>query len=174
MPATVTKEDAIEILRVADYDSMPLFSSKILFRQDGAWESVETYDAFYADVLCKLTKNLTGPSYAMTASTGFFRVHTGPGAKTAMEQVDAQFFSASAGVSSSATHAEAHAKVTLAGGEVSMFNFHLGAGVSTGAGIKDDSVNLKVAGCGVKVGRQVGISVFDNEFGVDFGKCTMM
>ena len=50
----------------------------------------------------------------------------------------------------------------------------VGAGVSTGAGIKDDSLNLKLAGCGVKVGRKVGVSVFDNEIGVDFGKCVVM
>ena len=42
-----------------------------------------------------------------------------------------------------------------------MFDFHLGAGVSTGGGIKDDSLSLKAAGCGFKVGRKLGISVFD-------------
>ena len=64
----------------------------------------------------------------------------------------------------------AGASICLVGGQVSIFNFKLGAGVSTGAGIKDDSVSVKVLGCGVTVGRKVGISVFGSEFGVDFGK----
>ena len=57
---------------------------------------------------------------------------------------------------------------------MSVFDFNLGAGVSTGAGIKDDSLDLKLAGCGVKVGRKVGISAFDNEIAVDFGRCSVM
>ena len=46
--------------------------------------------------------------------------------------------------------------------------------MSTGAGIKDHSLDLKLAGCGVKVGRKVGISAFDNEVAVDFGRCSVM
>lgn len=170
----VELKDAEEILEAADYDSMPYFTSKIQARIGGSWQSVETYDAFYADIVCKLTKNLTGPAFQIKAMTGAFRAHTGPDVKSAIEQVDAQFFSASAGASTSMTHAEANAKVTLAGGDVSVFNFHLGAGVSTGGGIKDDSLSLKLAGCGVQVGRKIGISAFDNEIGVDLGKCTVM
>ena len=41
-------------------------------------------------------------------------------------------------------------------------------------GIKDDSISMKVAGCGVQVGRKIGVSVLDNEVGVDLGKCTVM
>ena len=168
--ATISKEDGESILRIIDYDNMPLFSSKIVAHINASWESVETYDAFCADLVCKVTKNLTGPTFAVKAVADVFHVHSGPGAKSALEQVDAHFFGASAGVSASATHVEANAKATLSGGEVSVFNWHLGAGVSTGGGIKDDSVSMKVAGCGVQIGRKVGISVFDNELAIDFGK----
>ena len=61
--------------------------------------------------------------------------------------------------------------MTLAGGDVSGVSYHVGAGLSTGAGIKDDAVQVKLAGCGFSVGRKVGVSVFDNELAVDFGKC---
>lgn len=64
----------------------------------------------------------------------------------------------------------AGAGIHLAEGSVSIFDLKLGLGVSTGAGIKDDSVELKVLGCGVTVGRKLAISVFDTGFGIDFGK----
>ena len=40
----------------------------------------------------------------------------------------------------------------------------LGAGVSTGVGIKDGSLKGKILGCGVSVGKEIGFSLFDNEF----------
>ncbi|KAK3076070.1 hypothetical protein LTR53_000010 [Teratosphaeriaceae sp. CCFEE 6253] len=43
-------------------------------------------------------------------------------------------------------------------------------GVSTGIGIKDDSYEAKVLGWGFQIGRKVSISVFDNSFGIDFGR----
>lgn len=167
---TLSASDKELIQIAADYESMPLFSSKIIARSSGSWESVETYDVLYADAVCKVTKNLTGPSFSVKAVADVFHVKTGPDKKTAMEQVDAHFFGASAGSSASLTHAEANAKVTLSGGDVSLFNWHLGAGVSTGGGIKDDSVSVKVAGCGFQFGRKVGVSAFDNELAIDFGK----
>ena len=58
----------------------------------------------------------------------------------------------------------------MAGGSAGPVDLNLGVGVSTGAGIKDDSVNVKVAGCGVTVGRKIGVSVFDNSISFDLGK----
>ena len=50
-------------------------------------------------------------------------------------------------------YAEANAKVTLViEGEAGPFGWHMGAGVSTGGGIKDDSLKVKVEGLGVQVG----------------------
>ncbi len=169
-----TAEDAKDVLTAADYDKMPLFTSKILARAGDEWVSCETYDGAYVDTVCKLTKNLTGPAFKVTAGVGAFRVRTGPGAKKAMEQVDAHFFSADAGYSYSSFHIEGNAGLTLADCHASIFDLHLGLGVSTGAGIKDDSLSVKVAGVGFQVGRKIGISVLDNSFGVDLGKCTVM
>ena len=159
---TKGSEEIEEIVTI--YIEMDYFTSKILARANDSWKSVEDCDALYIDLFIKLTKNLTGPTVAVREMAGVFRVHTGPNAKTP------QFFGTSAGVSASLTHAEVYARVTFAGGDVSVFNFHLGAGVSTGGGIKDDSITVKVGGCGVQVGRKVGISVFDNELAIDFGK----
>lgn len=72
------------------------------------------------------------------------------------------------------THVGLDAKATAASAEIGACNIHLGAGVSSEIGIKNDSLAVKGLGCGVKVGRQVGVSVFDNEVSVDFGKCSVM
>ena len=170
---SLSESEKEDIQEEIDYDNMPMFSSKIVARSSESWQSVETYDVLYADAVCKVTKNLTGPAFSVKAVADVFHVKTGPDKKTAFEQVDAHFFGASVGSSASLTHAEANAKVTLSGGDVSVFNWHVGAGVSTGAGIKDDSVSVKVAGCGFQFGRKVGVSAFDNELAIDFGKCVI-
>lgn len=46
----------------------------------------------------------------------------------------------------------------------------LGLGLNTGAGVKDNSLQAKVLGCGLSLGQKVGISLFDNEISIDFGK----
>jgi hypothetical protein len=48
---------------------------------------------------------------------------------------------------------------------ISGVDLNVGAGVSTGGGLKDDSVSVKLLGCGVVVGRRIGISLFDNSIG---------
>ena len=50
-------------------------------------------------------------------------------------------------------------------------NLHLGAGVSIGetdvSRRIDGTFDAKLAGCGVKVGKKIGVAVFDNEFSID-------
>ena len=159
-----------EIKRAAGYDEMKLDSSVIVARVEGEWEKIEAVKSYYADRLCKVTKNIYGPSFCFSLTAGVLRV-SDRGTRSPQEQVNAQFFAASAGAEYSKLYRGGNAKVTLAGGNVSAVNYHVGAGVSTGAGIKDEAVQVKLAGCGFSIGRKVGVSVFDNEVGVDFGKC---
>lgn len=63
--------------------------------------------------------------------------------------------------------AEAKARATLSEAKVGPINLHLGAGVSTGAKVEDGTVDAKLAGCGLKVGKKIGVSFLDNEFSVD-------
>ncbi|CAF1351994.1 unnamed protein product [Rotaria sordida] len=58
--------------------------------------------------------------------------------------------------------------VALVKGKVSVFGIKIGAGISSGVGINQDSYETKVFGTEYFVGRRIGISVFDSEFGVDF------
>ena len=68
--------------------------------------------------------------------------------ETALETVDFSVFRATASVHHSSTSAGYDAKLVLV----------------------DDSVTLRLAGTGVQVGKKRGICVFDNCFGVDFGR----
>ena len=45
-----------------------------------------------------------------------------------------------------------------------------GLGINTGAGVRDGSLGVKLAGTGMQIGRKVGISFFDNEISIDFSK----
>ena len=173
-----TEEDAKIVLRVANYSNMQLFSSRIVMRLGDAWESEETWDAVYSigfgDLVCKVTKNLTGPAFTVTAAAGGFRIRTGNGVKSPMEQVDAHFFSAEASTSYSSFHYETKIGLTLVECHVSALDVRLGVGLSCGAGIKDDSLTLKVAGTGFQLGRKIGVSVLGNSVAVDLGKCSVM
>lgn len=63
--------------------------------------------------------------------------------------------------------AEAKARATLGECTAGPVNVHLGAGVSTGAKVEGGTIDTKFAGCGVKVGKKIGVSVFDNEISID-------
>ena len=175
--AFLSEEDKENIRLNPWYDDLPIGESIILFKVGDEWQKTDTYDALYAKFYVKVTKNLLGPCFSKVGEAGLMNIHTQPHVKKPIEKVDFQVGAVHAGTEASSmrngsivTYFGAEAKATLAGGRASIFDLHLGAGVSTGAGIKDDSVKVKVAGCGVKVGRKVAISVFDNEFGVDFGR----
>lgn len=112
-----------------------------------------------------VTKELTGPRFTIIDSAALMRVSNGD--TNGLDGVDVSIFEAHAGAEGSSTYVGAGAGITLAGGSVSIFDFNLGAGVSTGAGIKDDSISVKVAGVGGSVGRKISISVLDNSFGID-------
>ena len=158
-------------MAAAKYDDMAYMTSKELFKLDtGGWDVAEINRTLYATTKCVITKNFIGPTFAYSAEAGLVGVQTNPSETRPIAQVDVGVGKAKAGTSASNTHAEANAGVSLIGGSVSAFDFNLGVGVSTGGGIKDDSVQLKLLGAGFKIGRKVGISVFDNEISLDFGK----
>ena len=46
----------------------------------------------------------------------------------------------------------------------------LGLGINTGAGMQDGTVGFKVLGCGLQVGKKVGVSLLDNEISLDVRK----
>ena len=122
--------------------------------------------------MCRLTKNYTGPTFSLVDGSGVYRELTDPTEQ--VMQRDLQYLTASTTFERSNTHLSAGAKATLAGGRVGdVVDYHFGVGCTTGAGIKDDSLHAKFAGCGVTVGRKVGVSVFDNEISVDTKCCVM-
>ena len=52
----------------------------------------------------------------------------------------------------------------------SIFALNLGVGVDIGAVIKDESLDVEVAGCSVQIGHMVSISAFGSSFDIDFGR----
>lgn len=86
-----------------------------------------------------------------------------------IEQVSVDVFTAGLGATAG-SYVGAEANVSLFKAEASIFDLNLGVGVDTGAGIKDDSLDVRVAGCGVQIGRKVSISAFGSSFGIDFGR----
>ena len=128
------------------------------------WVRLERKSTEHAPMCCKVTKNLSGPQMEFLSKTpGFVDV----------ENDDGEFMgigTAHRGLSTSRTHTEAMATVSLIGGHSSGVDFNVGAGLSTGGGIKDDSISIKLLGCGIIFGRKMGMSFFDNSIAVDFGK----
>ena len=164
-------EEEEAILRSAEYERMPLDSSVTLARvaEGGHWEKTDVIHVYFAEPrrVCKVTKNTFGPSFYLASTAGVLRVRNSGRKKRHLE---AQFITATAGMEYSILFKGGHAKLTLAGGNFSGVNYHLGIGVSTCAGVKDDSVYLRLFGCGFSVGQRIGLSVLDNEFALDFGK----
>lgn len=155
-----------EIKAAADYDNMSYMDSKTLVSVAGQLEAAENYESGFVESVIKITKNLLCPKIEYVAAAGIMKINSG---EIPLEQVDFTVMGAEASTHLSCFGGGAEAKVVLAGGSVSIFNLQLGFGVSTSAGIVDDSVEVKVLGLGVSVGRKNEICVFDNCFGVDLG-----
>lgn len=65
------------------------------------------------------------------------------------------------------TGAMVKARATVVEAKAGPLYLHGGAGVSTGAKLENGTIDAKLAGCGLKVGKKIGVSVFDNEISVD-------
>ena len=153
------------ILEAVDYKHMDTFQTRVAIKlESGTWTCLDRKSTMHAPMCCKVTKNRSGPQMEFLSKTpGFVDV----------ENDDGEFMgigTAHRGLSTSRTHTEAMATVSLIGGHASGVDFNVGAGLSTGGGIKDDSISIKVLGCGIIFGRKMGMSFFDNSIAVDFGK----
>ena len=121
-----------------------------LSKGSGDWVRFDKDTSSQYALCCWVAKNLTGPQIEF--STQAPEAHAGS-AHRHLSMI------------TSSTHAEAVASLSLMSSSTSGIDLNLGAGVSTGAGLKDDSVSVKLLGCGVVVGRKIGISLFDNSIG---------
>ena len=77
--------------------------------------------------------------------------------------------------SHSTYHKEIGARLSVLGdgGDQSVdrpVSYRVGLGVTTGGGVKDDSVSLKALGTGIIFGRRIGVSFLDNEVNLDLFK----
>ena len=83
----------------------------------------------------------------------------------------AQFLSAGANAAITPYSVSAEAKAEYAGAEATIGGLKLKAALGVDTGINlgvDQSVGVKLAGCGVTVGRKIGFSLFNNEISLKF------
>ena len=158
----------------ADYDSLDVGDSTMVGIEangDVIPVNPENKDISSASVVggVIITKNLAGPGIKLVDSVSFMHVQNGnmdPKVK-GLDTVDINIFEGHAEAELQPLYAGAGAGFNLVGGSASIFDFNLGVGLSTGAGLKDDSVEIKLAGTGLTIGRKISISVLDNSFGID-------
>jgi hypothetical protein len=108
-------EEEEAVLRAAEYERIPLDFSVTLDRaaEGGHWEKTEIIHVYFADRVCKVTKNIFGPSFYLASTAGILRVRNSGRKKRHLE---AQFITATAGVEYSILFKGGHTKLTLAGG----------------------------------------------------------
>ena len=63
--------------------------------------------------------------------------------------------------------AEARARATLGEFKAGPLHAHFGLGASAAAKVQGGSLELKIFGCGLTVGKRIGLSVFDNNVSVE-------
>ena len=145
-------KDQLKILAAVDYESMETFGARRcavkLSKGSGDWVRFDKDTCAQYALCCWVAKNLTGPQIEFSTQTP-----------------DEHASSRRLSMVTSSTHAEAVASLSLMSSSMSGVDLNVGAGVSTGGGLKDDSVSVKLLGCGVVVGRKIGISLFDNSIG---------
>jgi len=87
-----------------------------------------------------------------------------------LEEIEFEAFAAHVGASIGTAGMGYELEANIISGEVSFIDFSLGVGLSSNVGIKDDSLNVQALGLGFTVGKKIGVSIFDNEIAIDFGK----
>ncbi|XP_068680439.1 uncharacterized protein [Montipora foliosa] len=63
--------------------------------------------------------------------------------------------------------AEARARATLSEFKAGPLHAHFGLGASAAAKVEGGALELKIFGCGLTVGKRIGLSVFDNNVSVE-------
>lgn len=125
----------------------------------------------YSIIETEIEKSSKGKTKSSEARLHFLQVGDEQG------DVDARFlgadFGAQAGLDGDEheegkiTGAMVKARATVVEAKAGPLYIHGGAGVSTGAKVENGTVEGKLTGCGFKVGKKIGLSVFDNEISVD-------
>lgn len=157
----------------ADYDQLQTGESRLVgVEADGnvfAYNGDENFSTIDVVGGVIVTKTPLGPTYKLTTSASFMHIVNNDSV-SGIDTVDVNIFEGYAEAEAKPLYLGAGIGFTLAGGEASIFDFNLGVGLSTGIGLKEGSVEIKVAGTGVTFGRKISISVLDNSFGIDLAR----
>ena len=156
---------------VETIDKNPDLKIQVVEEKDGATLWYVNAGAGFEDGT--FFKTLTGE-----ASASMMHLVQSKGKK--IEQVNVDVFTAQAGFTMTGVtdgtdggfpvYIGADASLNLFKAQASVFDLNLGVGVETGLGLKDGSIDAHVLGCGITIGRKVGISAFGSSFAIDFGR----
>jgi hypothetical protein len=163
------EQEAVLLQQLGAAASLPEFNIQAFDEKDGA-------TTFYVQASAK-SEGTWFRTYSADAKGAIVHVVQSKG--KAIEQVNVDVFTAHANATASSinigdrdllVYVGADAGVSLFKAEASIFDLNLGVGVETGAGVKDGSLDVHVAGCGFQIGKKLSISVFGSSFGFDFGR----
>lgn len=168
---TLIRDTQSDWLREVDYENMKFTESRIIIGLgEGKYKRIDDVSTIINGFTgIKVTKNFLGPSFSFVVKGSVMDSAT-PDGTPSIAAVDLSILSAEAHAECSSFFWGAGAGISLIEADASIFKLKLGLGVDTGIGIKDDSIEVKLAGTGVTVGRVLSISVFNNSFGIDFGR----
>ena len=149
-PQSSAQAERYQVLGAIDYESMEMFGTRTACRAEGQqpWVRADAVSAKTATQFCKVSKNSSGSRFEFFAAARFFDL--APDESGFAPQT-------TAGLSAHEGLLEAQAGVQLAEGAAGAVDFKAGLGITTGAGIKDDSISVKVLGIGMIFGRKCGI-----------------
>ncbi|KAJ7440232.1 hypothetical protein FB451DRAFT_1300565 [Mycena latifolia] len=133
---------------------------------DPAEKGKENFSLFYVKASIEAEGHLF-KTFNAEAKAAVMNILQEKGVK--MEQVDFDVLQAKVSAQWG-TWIGVNAALNLVSGKVSVFDAILGVGIATGAGIRDEAIEVKLLGCGITVGKRVGISVFGSSVEINFGR----
>eukprot|EP01083_Nonionella_stella_P178086 628036_1 len=147
------------------YQKMKLGESKYFSGTELSGYKETNYKLAYAGQGYKVTKNITGPKFEwVCANVGLLNLNGWN------DNLNVNIGQADVSGHVSATHVGYDAKLTAVETTTGPLRTRLGVGLSSSVGMEDDSISVKVAGTGLKVGRKIGVSFFDSEIECDLHK----
>ncbi len=168
MALNLTINDKIKA--AARYNDMAVGQTCYLVQDEAAphgYRAVNLYSEETEGAYLTITKNHSGPALGYLLNSSVLKSSL-PATDQNTVEVQGSAIGGAAAINFSQTHLQADAVAWLSTGQAGPVNFTIGFGLTTGAGIKDDSLTFKAAGCGFQFGRRVGLSFFGNELTFDF------
>lgn len=162
----------LEWKKAADYENMKIGESKMLlyFGESKYVAHKENDEIDIANVKSGVivARNYTTPQFTLIAKANLINIHNN--ASASLKAVDFNILSPEAKAEVSRLYIGGGAEFQLAEGKLSAIDLKLAIGITTGFGIKDDSLHIELFGTGVFIGRKVGVSFLGSYLKIDLAR----